>query len=492
MVDIMKEILTPLEMRAIDKNTQYNHIPTLLLMENAGARIADYIISNFPDKKKVSIYSGTGGNGGDGFVAARHLLNQGYKIKLFLLAKPENIKNQDSKTNFKSIRTIAQTDKNLSLNIITDSTQIQPDNSDIIIDAILGTGVAGKLRQPISAAVDTINYSPAIVISVDVPSGLDPEDGKVTDKTVVAHTTLTLHKQKTGLLKAQQTYVGKIEVLDIGIPRVSEEYVGEGDLLKLKTPSVNSHKGQNGSVLIVGSNPDYIGAVVFAANACLTQLIDLVYIVAPEESAKIIKHFNPEFIVKGVEGKILDINAFDTISELAQRVDAILIGSGSGVEDETSELFNKIVSNIKKPIVVDADALKLVSKDLIDENIILTPHKKEFSDFFGVEVPKKLNDKIVLLNNLSKEYGSTILLKDVVDVITSVDDYKLNNTGNQGMTIGGTGDLLAGLTVALATHNSPFESAYIASFMLGVAADKVLSEKGFNYGVEDILKKLRD
>lgn len=487
----MKDVLTPLEMKATDKNTQYNHIPTLVLMENAGSKIADYIINNFPEKKKVSIYAGTGGNGGDGFVIARHLLNHGYKVRLFLLSKPENIKNDDSKINYESIKIIAQTDKNLKLSIITDSTQIQPDNSDIIVDAILGTGVNGKLRQPISGAVDTINYSPAIVVSVDVPSGLNPENGQVADKTVVAHTTLTLHKMKTGLLKAQKTYVGEINVLDIGIPKVSEEYVGQGDLLKLKKPKTDSHKGQNGSALIVGSNPDYIGAVVFAANACLTQLVDLVYIVAPENSANIIKQYNPEFIVRGVEGKILTMDAFDTIKELSDKVDAILIGSGSGVEDETSDLFNEIVSSIKKPFVIDADALKLVSKDLLNENIIVTPHRQEFNKLFGVDVPKKLEDKIGLLSELSQEYGVTILLKDVVDVITCVDDYKLNKTGNQGMTIGGTGDLLAGLTVALATKHNPFEAAYIASFILGCAADKVLDEKGFNYGIEDILNQLK-
>ncbi|RAP52259.1 MAG: hypothetical protein BZ138_03470 [Methanosphaera sp. rholeuAM270] len=482
--------MTPLEMRATDKNTQYNHIPTLVLMENAGSKIADYIIRNYNDKRKVSIYSGTGGNGGDGFVIARHLLNHGYNVRLFLLAREENIKNQDSITNFESIKVIAQTDKNLSLSIITDSTQIQPDNSDIIVDAILGTGVNGKLRQPISAAVDVINYSPAIVLSVDVPSGLNPENGQVSDKTVVAHTTLTLHKMKTGLLMAQKSYVGEVKVLDIGIPKVSEEYVGEGDLLKLKVPKADSHKGQNGSVLIVGSNPDYIGAVVFAANACLTQSIDLVYIVAPADSANIIKHFNPEFIVKPVEGKILSMDAYETIEDLSKRVDSILIGSGAGIEDETAKLFNKIVSTIKKPIVVDADALKLVSSDLIDERIILTPHKGEFTKFFDLDVPKKLDDRIVLLTDLSKSYGATILLKDVVDVISSPEDYKLNKTGNQGMTIGGTGDLLAGLTVSLAAKNTPFEAAYLASFILGSAADKVLLEKGFNYGVDDILKEL--
>lgn len=312
----MKDVLTPIEMRATDKNTEYNHIPTIVLMENAGSKISDYIVSNYPEKKKVSIYAGTGGNGGDGFVIARHLLNHGYKVRLFLLSKPENIKNSDSRLNFESIRIIDQTDKNLRLSVITDSSQVAPDNSDIIVDAILGTGVNGKLREPISSAIDTINYSPAIVISVDVPSGMNPENGAVMDKSVVAHETLTLHKMKTGLEKAQQSYVGKITVLDIGIPRVSEEYVGQGDLLKIGLPDKCSHKGDNGSVLIVGSNPDYIGAVIFAAEAALSQGIDLVFIIAPESSADIIKEYNPEFIVRSVPGKVLSMDAYDAFLDL--------------------------------------------------------------------------------------------------------------------------------------------------------------------------------
>ena len=486
----MKDVLTPIEMRATDKNTEYNHIPTIVLMENAGSRISDYIIRNYPEKKKVSIYSGTGGNGGDGFVIARHLLNHGYKVRLFLLSKPENIKNKDSRLNFESIDIIAQTDKNLNLSIITDSSQVNPDNSDIIVDAILGTGVNGKLREPVSSAIDTINYSPAIVISVDVPSGMNPEDGVVQDKCVVAHETLTLHKMKTGLVKAQQSYVGKITVLDIGIPKVSEEYVGQGDLLKIKVPKRDSHKGQNGSILIVGSNPDYVGAVVFAAEAALSQGIDLVFVMAPESSAGIIKQYNPEFIVRSVPGKVLSMDAYDAFLDLEQRVDAILIGSGSGVMEETSDLFNEILSTTKKPVVIDADALKLVSRDMLSENVLVTPHAYEFKQLFSKDVPKKLEDKVELLMSLSKEYNCSILLKGVVDVITCCDDYKLNRTGNQGMTMGGTGDLLAGLTVALATKNTLFEAAYLSSFILGQAADKVLEEKGFNYGIKDILKEL--
>ncbi|WP_455645725.1 NAD(P)H-hydrate dehydratase [Methanosphaera sp.] len=487
----MKDVLTPIEMRAVDKNTEYNHIPTLVLMENAGASIAKYIVEHYPDKKKISIYSGTGGNGGDGFVVARHLLNYGYKVHLLLLSKPENIKNKDALINWKSIEVISNTTKNLKTSIITDSEQLTPDNSDIIIDALLGTGVNGKIRQPTSKAIDNMNYSPAIRISIDVPSGLNPETGLVKDKSVIAHTTLTLHKKKTGLVTCEERYTGVIEVLDLGIPQVSEEYTGSGDLLKLRKPEVTSHKGDNGSVLIIGSNTDYIGAVIFAAEACISQGVDLVYIVVPETSASIIKQYNPEYIVRSIPGSILSMDGFELIEPLIERVDSILIGSGSGINSKTGELFNNIVKSVDKPVIIDADALKLVDKENIKKgNVVLTPHAREFETFFSSKLPKKLEAKRELLQNLSIEYNTTILLKGVVDIITCPSDYKLNSTGNQGMTVGGTGDILAGLTTAISTKNSLFESAYIASFIIGCAGDEALDKYGFKYSSKDILEFL--
>ena len=487
----MKDVLTPMQMRCVDKNTQYNKLPTLVLMENAGSKIASYIVNNYPDKKKVSLYSGTGGNGGDAFVVARHLLNHDYKVHLFLLSKPENIKNNDSLLNWQVIENIAKADKNLKISIITDSTQLKPDNSDIIVDAILGTGVNGKLRQPVSKAVDIINYSPAIRLAIDVPSGLDPLTGEVADKCVVAHKTLTLHKKKVGLDKAQESYVGQVVVLDIGIPKVSEVFVGEGDLLKIPSVDKSSHKGQNGSVLIVGSNADYVGAVVFAANSALKCGIDLVYIVAPESSADIIKSYNPEFIVKKVSGDYLDMDDYEDILELSSKVDSILIGSGSGLEETTGELFNKMIQDIDKTIIIDADALKLVNKEnCIKANTIITPHVAEFEKFFSIKLPKNFDEKITLMKNLSTQYNTAIVLKGPTDIIVKDDEFRLNDTSNAGMTVGGTGDILAGMIAAYSTKMNLFDCAAVSTFILGSVADKLLEEKGYNYTANDVINHL--
>ncbi|MCD7781776.1 MAG: NAD(P)H-hydrate dehydratase [Methanosphaera sp.] len=485
----MKDELRPTDMRAIDKNTEYNHIPTIVLMENAGSSIAHYIISNYPDSKKISIYSGSGGNGGDGFVVARHLLNYGYHVKLFLLCRPRDIKNEDSRINWQAIERVSLADSNLKLNLVTDSSQLKPDNSDIILDGILGTGVSGMIRQPIAKAIDVINNSPAKVLSIDVPSGLDPSNGSVSHKSVIAHKTLTLHKKKVGLSNTK--YVGDVEVLDIGIPKVSEIYTGDGDLLKLTVPKANTHKGDNGSILIIGSNYDYIGAVIFAAESALTQGIDLVYIVVPCRATDIIKQYNPEYIVIPTDDDHLTLEAYGKIEPLISKVDSILIGSGAGLDEDTAELFNKIVESTDKPTVIDADGLKLVDITKIKgSNVVITPHAREFEAFFGVSLPEKFDDKLELLRSLSSQYSITILLKGSVDIITSHDDYKLNDCGNQGMTVGGTGDLLAGLVTAIATKNSVFEATYLAVYILTTAGDMALKEYGYNYTSSNILELL--
>ena len=487
----MKDVLTPKQMRACDLNTEENGIPTLTLMENAGFQITQHIINNYPDKKRVSIYSGVGGNGGDGFVVARLLLNHGYKVHLKLLARPENIKNKDSITNWKALNNCLKADTHLKISIIRDSKDISPDNADIIVDAILGTGVNGKIREPISSAIDTINYSPAIILSVDVPSGLDPLTGEVFDKCVIAHNTLTLHKPKTGLTGNVKQYIGELNVLDIGIPRVSELFVGKGDLIHISSPQVSSHKGENGSVLIVGSNSDYIGAVVFAAESALKMNVDLVYIIAPSISADVIKSYNPNFIVKSVEGNLLRDEHFDEIMGLVDKVDSVLIGSGAGLSEDTAKLFNRLVQSIDKVMVLDADALKLVDKEnIVDSKTIVTPHAREFETFFKKELPENDDKKIELLSSLSREYNTVITLKGVYDIITSPDDYKLNSTGNQGMTVGGTGDVLAGITVALACKCDVFTAAYLATYIIGTVADEVFKSHAFNYTSKDLLDSL--
>ncbi len=221
--------------------------------------------------------------------------------------------------------------------------------------------------------------------------------------------------------------------------------------------------------------------------------MDLVYVIAPKSSADIIKQYNPEFIVKSTATDVLDESIFDEVSSLADKVDSILIGPGSGVESQTAKLFNKILCDIDKNIIIDADALKLIDKENLKQSkCIVTPHYHEFEELFSIKLPSKIDKKIDIMQKLSNEYDITIILKGPTDIITTKDDYKLNDTGNQGMTVGGTGDILAGLTTALSTKLELFEAAYISTFIIGSAGDKLYHEKGYNYTSVDIMEKLNE
>ena len=298
--------MDPLDMMVADYNCEYFGIPRILLMENAGKSIADYIVNN-TKHEEIIIFAGSGGNGGDGFVAARHLLSKKCIVKVILLAPPSKIKSPDALANWKIIERLSNLDNpvdTLELYVATkpeDLDYIRIFEDSVIIDAILGTGVSGELREPIKSAIQKINKSEATIISADVPSGLNPLTGNIEDDSVKPDTTICFHEIKTGVNIAKKEYVGEIIVEDIGIPKVAEFYVGDGDLLRLEKRNPYAHKGENGRVLIVGGNSDYSGAPTLAGLSALATGADLVTIITPETVAPIIKKYSPDLIVKSAQ-----------------------------------------------------------------------------------------------------------------------------------------------------------------------------------------------
>ena len=222
---------------------------------------------------------------------------------------------------------------------------------------------------------------------------MDPLTGEVSDLAVVPDYTISFHKIKTGVRQADEEIVGGLVSADIGIPFEAEYYVNYGDFLRLKNRDASSHKGNNGRLLVIGGSADYSGAPAIAGMAAIGAGCDLVYVATPEKSAQAIKSTSPDLIVKSLPGDKLSLKHSNEILEMADNVDAILIGPGSGIDDETAKLYNVLVAKIKKPIVLDADALKQVELKLIKnrDDIILTPHIFEFKSFFNVGDDLKLD-----------------------------------------------------------------------------------------------------
>ncbi len=480
-----------MDMNVIDSNANAMGISRLTLMENAGRCVATKI-SDISKPCKITIFAGTGGNGGDGFVAARHLLNMGFEVDINFIGHPLDIKSSESLKNWEILNNINIKTNSLGIHIIRDSSQLKSTDSNIVVDAILGTGNRGNLRQPVSRAVDIINNSDGIVVAVDIPTGLDPQTGIVYHKSVEADFTVTFHKPKKGIKNGNTKYVGAIIVCDIGIPKEVELFTGPGDLLRLNKRKKASHKGQNGNVLIVGGSNEYSGAPALAALSALRSGVDISTVACPNSVASPIRSYSPNLIVRGLSDYYINFDDTSKILELSKKADSMVIGCGIGMKEETALALNEMIEKIQKPIVIDADALKILNSDLISEHrneIILTPHKSEFKAFFGIDIPENLNQKIDVVLECSKECKCTVLLKGDIDIISNGKTVKLNSTGNPGMTVGGTGDVLAGLIGGLmAQGHDAYESAYLGSFINGTAGDIAKKEYGYNFLASDVLK----
>ena len=344
--------------------------------------------------------------------------------------------------------------------------KIDSNDSYIILDCLLGTGIKGKLRSKVRRAVELMNELKGIRVAIDVPSGLNPLTGEISDIAVAADYTVCFHKVKTGVRIAGEEDVGGIITCDIGIPLEAELYVEGGDLLRFKNRSPDSHKGNNGRVLIVGGSKDFYGAPAIAGKAAVATGADLIYIYSPKDAA---------FIVEEAKGDYLSMDDLDNILELSKKADAVLLGPGSSQDEATAKLFNTLAFKLDKPLVVDADALKLIDFKLISnkEDLIITPHLFEFKTFFkGVIEEKGIDlDKVV---ESRPEDNSNF--------------KKVNNrTGNAGMTAGGTGDALAGICLSLLSQGlGPFDAAILAPYFNGKAGDLAKEEMGYGFGAEDL------
>jgi hydroxyethylthiazole kinase-like uncharacterized protein yjeF len=235
----MSEAITSREMRAIELNAEYFGVSQLQLMENAGHNVALEIASRFKPDKSVAIFCGLGGNGGDGFVAARHLSSMGFKVAVILAGKAKEISHKAALENWNALQFLKES---VSIHEVDDSSLIPEATAEIVVDALLGTGTKGKLKPPISQLVEKINALDAFRVAVDVPTGIDSDTGEILGTAVKANLTITFHKTKKGLESAKE-YVGELVVKDIGLPKEFEKFAGPGDVLLATKPRPSSLRG---------------------------------------------------------------------------------------------------------------------------------------------------------------------------------------------------------------------------------------------------------
>ncbi|MHA1748462.1 MAG: NAD(P)H-hydrate dehydratase [Promethearchaeota archaeon] len=482
------EVISTEEMMILDNNSKYLGIPTLSLMENAGNSIVQALVENNIALKdrQVCIFAGLGNNGGDAFVAARQLTFHQAKIIVFLLGDPIKIRSEIAKLNWDVLQQMNYSVKCISIKDSSDLLKWEDEISlsDVIIDGILGTGIRGKLREPIKSAIKIINKLSKFVCSVDVPSGLNPDTGEISDESVKANITVTFHKAKKGLLS--QPNVGKLIIKNIGIPPEAEFIVGKGDLLSIKKRRPQkSHKGDFGKVLVIGGNDTFSGAPALVSLAALRTGTDLVITMVPSIIASSVRSFSPNLIVKDFKGSHFNESGLELATRYLDWSTSIAIGPGLGKEEKTKENVIKLLTLISKkgiPTVIDADALKAIKDDLDilkGGNFLLTPHMGEYNIISKQNLSPK-DEFIEIIKNVfdfSKKNGVTTLLKGTYDIITDGQRIKINKTGTPALTVGGTGDVLTGISASLIGMKLDImKSASIAAFLNGMAGELVVKD----------------
>ena len=376
---------------------------------------------------------------------------------------------------------------------MSDSSAIPDVDAEIVIDALLGTGTKGKLKPPILQLVEYINSLSALKLAVDAPTGIDSDTGEVLGTAVKADVTVTFHKAKAGLLKAKK-HVGELVVRDIGLPEELESYAGPGDVYLVTKPRFSSaHKGDFGRLLVIGGSEIFSGAPALVSLAALRTGIDLTYVAAPEKTSTAISMMSPDLITVKLVGDHLNPDNLTALQPYIEKVDAVVLGPGAGLHSETTNFVKDCVTaaeNAGKPLLLDADGLKAYSKfkKPLKVSLVLTPHAGEYALLAGGKLPENLPDRVSEVQRTAAKLNAVILLKGPVDLICDGPQYKLNFTGNSGMTVGGTGDVLSGIVGAfLAQKADPFEAAVAGAFVNGAAGDFVADEIGYHMMATDII-----
>ena len=472
-------MITADRMAAVDANAAALGVPRKQLMESSGNAVARAVRQHVDPGDRVVCVCGRGNNGGDAFVAARFL--DEYDTETVLLGHPERVGTEIARENWAALQ-----NAELPTTTAADSTAVDDIDlaaADCIVDAMLGTGVTGALREPAATAARAINAAESTVVAVDVPSGVDANTGTSEDVAVDADHVVTFHDTKPGLAHLDC----EVTVADIGIPAAAERFVGPGDLPGRRR-AAESHKGDHGELLVIGGGP-YTGAPALSAQAALRAGADLVHIACPDAVASEIQGYSENLIVHALDGERLTPAAVDDLADRAGNVDTVICGPGLGDHSETQAAVADFLAGFAGRAVVDADALAVVPAVETDATLICTPHQGELQEMGG-ETADDWEQRADLVADFATELDQTLLVKGTYDIVADGETTRVNRTGNPGMTVGGTGDVLAGVVGALFATHEPSAAAAAGAYLTGAAGDLAVEEYGNGLVATDVIERL--
>ena len=490
--------LTAAEMREVDRLTTERYgVPSLQLMEAAGKHVADAVLRHISPAlpQRVTILCGKGNNGGDGLVAARYLKAAGIDPRVYLFGDPREVRG-DAGTNL--ARFLETQSSVIAIKEESDWQRTWPAiaDSEVILDALLGTGLRGAATGLLAQAIEGVNRlskqataaRPALILAVDTPSGL-PSDGERADGQVLhAHRTITFTAPKVGqLLSRDADAVGALEVCAIGSPAALVEEIGKGTL-RWAGPdefaglplirSVKSHKGTFGHVLLVAGSLGKSGAAILSGRGALRAGAGLVTIATPDVALPSVAAGQPEYMTEPLnatlEGSVADTSLnTGRFQELLKGKTVVGLGPGLGTHSDTQKFIRSVVLGIPLPLILDADGLNAFAgqgdllRDRASNFLALTPHPGEMARLLGSTSGAVQTDRVAMALDAARRWNAYIVLKGYHSIVASPDGQTFVSTaGNAGLAKGGTGDVLTGILAALVAQFGTDDGARVLS--LGV------------------------
>ncbi len=476
----MKYIVTKKEMQAIDAYAVDKvGIPAAVLMERAALQIAQEVERLNPTKGRVLIVVEGGNNGGDGLALARILLGKGYLVDVYYIA------------GFSKVSKQFQLQKEIMFNMGVRLRKAIPNKDySVIVDGIFGVGLSRAVDGPQKKAIETLNQISGVKIAIDIPSGIDATTGDILGVAFKADYTVTFGLKKLGMFFSDGIdYCGKIICKDIGLPEHAVKAVkpkiyayDKKDLNKLPKRIDNSNKGTYGKVAVIAGSKNMSGAAFLCSKAAYSTGVGLVKIYTHESNRMILQSQLPEAIMmtyNDYEG------ALSCIEDAMKWATVIVVGPGLGVDSTSERMLYELLMNTEVPLVLDADALNILSNniELLETSsapVIMTPHMVEMSRLIQKKVSAITKDRFNIAKQFAKKMGITLVLKDAKSIVTNGGEQTyMSLAGNNGMSTGGSGDVLAGIIAGmLAGGLSLTDAAMLGTYIHCLAGDVAADKKG--------------
>ena len=487
------KLVTAMEMKALDVQAQNDYaMPGILLMDNAAQAVAEAVHEALTalEGERVVIFCGGGNNGGDGLGAARWLQSYGVSVRAFIVGAALDAVQGDAALELAMFTKAGGRVEALSTEDDWVLAELAASKADVLVDALLGTGFHGELEGDVLRACELLNKSEKYILAVDIPTGVNADNGAASEHAVRADHTVTMALVKTGLLLYPgREYCGDIELADISMPvklvedyksdkyRLTDEIVRE--LLPLR--KANAHKGDAGRVVICAGSPGYTGAAALASDAAVKAGAGLVSLYTPLSSRDVLAIKLTEVMVHGLLERmpgILGGGAASDVASSAEAADVLAIGPGLGTSESTQEAVRTILQKITTPVVIDADALTALAGHTeilaaMQAQKVLTPHPGEMARLTGLEIAEIEADRINIAKKYAEQWQAIVVLKGAPTVIGCPNGtVYVNSTGNSSLATGGSGDVLTGIIAGLAAQEISLQEAAICGVYLhGLAAE---------------------